>query len=237
MNSTDEEKRLQEVLQKFKDRVQDPLRLKELFSILKLVFYDGLEKKEATDLKFGDYRLGDKADQISLTPGGNPIQMSDEVKSALLEYIEALEAAGSSMTPDSSLFPGYSGQSGRKNLDRDLKSLNIAPINFDRLRRAGVVHYHSILKQKGFEDSEAIKEAASKFRLTQRTVKDIFGGKTQPPGQRPPEQQSRDERMMNLIEQQENLNSYDILISGKVPELVEKYFKEVDEDGKLSCKN
>ena len=53
--STDEEKRFQEVLRKFEERIKDPLRMKALASILKHVFYDGLEKKEATDLKLGDY--------------------------------------------------------------------------------------------------------------------------------------------------------------------------------------
>jgi len=112
MNSTDEEKRFQEVLRKFKDRIQDPLRLEELSSILKLVFYAGLEKKEATDLKIGYILQGNEADQITLTPGGNPIQISEEVKSALLEYVWALQPWG--WSSNSPLYPRYFGASGRE---------------------------------------------------------------------------------------------------------------------------
>ena len=120
--STDEEKRFQEVLRKFEERIKDPLRMKALASILKLVFYDGLEKKEATDLKIGDILQGEVIkDKIFLAPGGNPIQLSEEVKSSLSDYIETFRTTDSPMTPDSPLFPRYFGESGRKNLDRDLK--------------------------------------------------------------------------------------------------------------------
>jgi len=224
MNSSDEEKRFQEVLRKFKTRLKDPLRFEELFSILKLVFYAGLEKKEATNLKIGDILQGNEADQITLAPGGNPIQISEEVKSALLEYVWALQPWN--MPSNSPLYPRYFGGSGRKSLDRYLKPFG--KINFDRLRRAGVKHFYK-MRQREVGDSEAKEEAGREFRLTKRTIEDILGDKTQPPGERPLENQPPSERLMDIREQQEWLSTSDILIDNKVPKLVDEYFKVLDE--------
>ena len=98
-------------------------------------------------------------------------------------------------------------------------------LTFDELRRAGAKHYYkTLLRDVG--DSEAKEEIGRKFRLSERTIKDILGDTTQPAGKKAWEEQPPNlEIDLQIIEQQEGLGTSDIFITNRVPELVDECFK------------
>jgi branched-chain amino acid transport system substrate-binding protein len=175
MFSTDEERDFQKDLQKIKPGKRDPLKGKELSTILKMVFYDGFGQKEATDLRIGDvFHGGNIVSQITPTPQKGSINLSAEVKRALLDYLNDLQPRLTPLiAPRLPLFPNYDGDTGRKRFQRDSKSLNIA---FNSLRRDGIHHYCQMLRGNGLTHEQAVKNTAIHFRMEERSIRKIIKG-------------------------------------------------------------
>jgi len=177
---TEEAQSFEQLIMQIQNDIKDPLMAKSLIAILTMVFFDGLEKKELTELKIKDVlNNGSIVDRIDSLK----VDLSLESKKALLEYLSVLQSTpGSNMDPSSFVFPSFSGASGLKKLQRKLKKYS----NFDKLRRSGVRNFYGTLISGVMDHKRAVKETSKKFRLTERTVEDILRGRTKPAGKTQP---------------------------------------------------
>jgi len=190
------EKAFQEVLHRIGASKRTALEKKAFSTIARLIFYNGLEQKEITNIRIGDVLQGDSIlAEITPTPGNGTTHLSEEVKQALDDYLRELKPNRDfSITPDSLLFPAYEGENGVRQLHRHFKPF-LGFLTFDDLRRAGADHYYKTLIGNGVDLLEAAKETARQFRLQERTVGDISKGTTQRAGKKAPEIQPSWERI------------------------------------------
>jgi integrase len=185
----EEEKAFQEVLHRIEASQKSALEKKAFSTIAKLIFYNGLEQKEITNIRVGDV-LPERSilPEITPTTGKGSTRLSEEVKQAIDDYLREL-GSGSPVVPDSHLFPAYKGANGVRKLRRHFEEI-LGFLTFDELRRAGASHFYKILLESGVDKLTAEKEPARQFRLEKRTVDDILRGTTQPAGKKSPEKQN-----------------------------------------------
>jgi len=140
---TEEAQSFEQLIMQIQNEIKDPLMAKALIAILTMVFFDGLEKKELTELKIKDVlNNGSVVDRIDSLK----VDLSLESKNVLSEYLSILQSTpGSNMDPSSFVFPAFCGASGQKKLQRKIKNYT----TFDRLRRSGVRNFYETLIRGG----------------------------------------------------------------------------------------
>lgn len=204
-----------------------------LSSVVKLIFYAGLKKKEVIKLRIRDVLLGnDIVDQIVLNPGDPPIQLSNDIKGILTDYIQYLRAKpGASVAEDSPLFSDYSEESGEKKFSRHLEKYRVS---FDDLHKGGIKIHYWTLRRNGADHKKALEETAIQFRTSQRNVKDKLKGITKPAGRKPLDEQAIGDRIMHFLDEAQRLTKYEIWVEDKVQKSLTDFYSLVDNEPELS---
>ena len=216
-----------------------------LWVIVNLIFSTGLQQKEITDLKDGDVISNNNiVNQITLNrqrstsrptsygsrlrriqPRQKPVQLPlpSSIQTLLNGYVQCLHSGMvSTATGSLPLFPTYSGEKGRKNLEKHLERYQT---EFRELRRAGVIRFNTdCLRNDPDPDKRkvmdrAVAETARHFQTTERTVEDYIRGIHRPPGRRKVETRTEDHRAADLLYGLRS-TEYEIFVENKVRELI-----------------
>ena len=180
-----------ESLREIKTRTGNNIDGEVLYAALSLLTWAGMEKKEVVSAKIQDIVYdGDNIVGINLNSDNEAdlIRLFGHPKRVFTEYLQYLNNNEDYDTnPDSPLFPGYIGESGKQNLYRHMKNLgetytrwcNQYEWELGFLKEIGRSDYY--LKKKESEVSEelALEETATQFRIGNKQVKDSISEKSQ----------------------------------------------------------
>lgn len=209
---------------------------KMLWCVANLVFFAGVKRNEIAWLKIRDvFRGNNIADRIRQCGRKliKPIQLSNKVIRILSGYIQHLGQNGARvLDPDSALFDDYSGKSGERNLSRHLEDYKTS---FNNLRKAGINYYYQDLLRNGNDSNTAIKGTAKRFRMEERSVRNlVIKGTPNPAGQKKEEKQGLSERVMHFIAEAQKLTDHGILVEDKAHKLLTGFYDLVDSKPNLS---
>ena len=210
-------------LKEIEDTSEKPIDGQILAHALLMVFYCGISRKEIPELTCGNIIFsGDLPSAVVI--GQDSIPLHADIQQAISAYLQYLRSKGHGAGPDAPLFPGYEGKSGEKKFSRHSDKVGVSVA---RLHREGIYRQYREFREAGLDEQQSAKNTALIYRMTSRSVLNSVNDTIPPPGSKPFEKLPPNEKIMNLHEDAEYLDVYEVLIENKLPALVGHYVEAV----------